>query len=261
MKDISFLENIAFFIAGLLAGFINTLAGGGSIFTLSLLLFFGIPTNIANGTNRLGIILQNFTGTYSSYKRGIFNVKYSLQYIIPSIIGAILGAIVAVAISPEHLEIVVGVIMVLILLDIFRPKRKKWDGYRKKEIPMLTSYLIFFAIGFYGGFVQAGIGIVIILAFSKVTTITLVRSNAIKMAIIFLYTVPVFAIFVFTDQVNWTLAIVLGIGQIAGGKIARKYAIENSKINIWVKWLIVIMVSISLIKILKIHELALWLIN
>ncbi|GAA4845487.1 sulfite exporter TauE/SafE family protein [Algivirga pacifica] len=244
------LELTAYLSAGIAAGVVNTLAGGGSIFTLSLLLFMGVPAPLANGTNRLGILVQNISGAYTFHRSGLLNVKQSLIFIIPSLLGALTGAYIATDISTEHMEDIVGALMVFMLFSILikpstgnkRIQTLGQDLFRWYFIPL------FYAIGFYGGFVQAGIGILIIVSLSLSASMPLIRSNAIKMLIIALYSLPVVLIFVFQGQILWLAAILLAIGQLSGTWITNRYLTKIEGIDKWIKWIMIVMISITIVK-------------
>ncbi|WP_044209094.1 sulfite exporter TauE/SafE family protein [Flammeovirga sp. OC4] len=253
---------IAYIITGIVAGIVNTLAGGGSLFTLSLLMFLGMPVGIANGTNRLGILFQNFTGAYTFHKNKLLDIPSSLKYLIPSLIGAVFGALTVADIDEETLQYVIGTLMVLMLIPIFKGGESSQTFAmkvgQKPKFQYWRDNIIFFAIGFYGGFVQAGIGIMILVGVSKLGKMTLIRANAIKMLIIATYTLPVFIVFLLKGQVVWIAAILLAIGQVIGTWFAGKFASGSEKANTFIKWLLVSMVVIS---ILKMFHLTTWLIN
>ena len=246
---IEYLTYLLMFGAGFLAGIVNTLAGGASIFTLSTLLFLNMPVGLANGTNRLGILLQNLTGSYTFQQNGLLDVPSSMRFVLPSLVGAIVGALIAVDIEQDALEIVVGLLMTGVLfLVLFNPKRKYKIGSKPQKMNRWVNMLMFFAIGCYGGFVQAGIGIVILVALFRGSNYNLLKGNAVKMFIIFLYTIPVFLIFVINDQVAWVFAILLAVGQIAGTWFTGKYLVKHPKANIWVRWVLILMIILSIIK-------------
>jgi di/tricarboxylate transporter/uncharacterized membrane protein YfcA len=235
--------------AGFLAGVVNTLAGGGSVFTLSVLIFFGMPIGLANGTNRLGILAQNFAGAYAFHQNGLLRLKGSLRFVLPALAGAVVGALAAVDIDQDVMEVVIGLLMTGVLfLVLFNPKHKYRIGSQAQRLPAWLNALIFFAIGFYGGFVQAGIGIVILVALFRGANFTLMRGNALKMLIIFLYTLPVCAIFAFNGQISWGPAIVLALGQMAGTWFTERYAVRHPKANIWVRWVLIAMIAVSILK-------------
>lgn len=248
MLDNHLLEYGFYLIAGILAGVINTLAGGASVFTLSILLFFGMPASIANGTNRLGILFQNLAGTLTFQRTGILNTRESLPFVIPSLFGAIFGAILAVRLDAQNMEYIVGTLMIFMLFTILKkPKTKPQLSHRQKKY-FVRNTITFFAIGFYGGFVQAGIGLVLIVALTQMTGFSLIRGNAIKMLIIFLYTVPVIGIFIYQGQIEWIPAIWLAVGQVLGTHLTGKYAVKSSGESPWIRLVLVAMVVLSILK-------------
>lgn len=254
--DVSVIEVTGYLAAGILAGGINTLAGGGGIFSLSLLLFFGVPADIANGTNRLGILLQNLTGTITFYRSGLLDIKNSLPLVVVATLGAIVGAWLATIIQVDFLErIVGGVMLVMLIIMLTRSKSKPLPTTMKPPKPSPGLMVVMAGIGFYGGFVQAGAGLIIIIALSRLAKLSLIRSNAVKMAVIFGYSVPAFAIFIWKDQVNWVLAILLAVGQIVGTGMAGKFASNSKRANEWVRRLLFLMISLTVLKTFGILQL------
>ncbi|NLR94534.1 MULTISPECIES: sulfite exporter TauE/SafE family protein [Flammeovirga] len=253
---------VAYVITGIIAGIVNTLAGGGSLFTLSLLMFLGMPVGIANGTNRLGILFQNITGTYTFSKSNLLDIPSSMKYVIPSLLGAIVGAFTVADIDEQTLQYIIGSIMTAMLYPIIKGNKQKtsihFSAHQKPSFVIWRDNIIFFCIGFYGGFVQAGIGIMILVSVSNLGKMSLIRANAVKMLIIAAYTFPVFLVFVYKGQVIWVAAILLAIGQVIGTWFAGKFASGSEKVNIFIKWLLVSMVAVS---ILKMFGLLTWLIE
>ena len=94
MEDI--YQAIILIVIGFLAGVINTLAGGGSLFTLPVLIFLGLPPNIANGTNRIAIVMQSLTGTLGYKSKGVSSFPFNIYLGISASIGALIGAQVAI---------------------------------------------------------------------------------------------------------------------------------------------------------------------
>lgn len=241
-------------LAGLAAGIVNTLAGSGSVFTLSILLFMGLPANIANGTNRLGVIFQNIVGVFNFRKAGYFKSSDTLTFIVPCLIGALLGAWAAADINTEQLEWVIGSVMLIMLpIIIFDPKK----SLKIEDLPErkrgIWSWVIFFAIGFYGGFIQAGIGIFILFSMIMVAHVNMVRANAIKLLMVLVFAVPVLFVFVYFDQVMWGYASVLSIGQVVGAYLASKFAINHPKSGIWIKRLLIVMIIVTVGKMFKLY--------
>lgn len=249
MPETPLIEYGLYLLAGILAGVVNTLAGGASVFTLSILLFFGMPASIANGTNRLGILFQNLAGTLTFQRSGLLSVWESMPFVIPSLCGAVLGALLAVRVEAENMEYIVGTLMIFMLFTILKKPSVKPMHTTKTQENSLKNSLIFFAIGLYGGFVQAGIGLVLIVALNRLARFSLIRANAIKMIIIFLYTVPVMVIFIYQGQISWIPAIWLAIGQVVGTHLTGKlFALKSSGENAWIRFILVGMVVLSILK-------------
>ena len=150
-------------VAGFFTGFINTLAGSGSVLALIALNLAGLPINIANGTNRVGILFQNAVATYGFKKQNKLNVKYGMRLAIPVACGAVVGSLLACYISPGDLKIVIGIVMIVILISLFA-NQKRWvqgkatDGETEQKMK-IWHIIAYFGIGIYGGFVQVGIGV------------------------------------------------------------------------------------------------------
>jgi len=236
--------------AGFAAGFINTLAGSGSLITLPMLIFLGLPANIANGTNRVAILLQNVVGVSSFHRQKILNFRKGLILAVPAIIGSIIGAQIAVNLDEQMMRHAIGVLMVVMLfVIIIRPKR--WLAGRPEALvknPGWVQILVFLAIGIYGGFIQAGVGIFLLAGLVLGAGFDLVRANAVKVLIVLCFTVFALAIFIINDQVNWLIGLILAIGSMLGAWVAARTAVS------WgagfVRWLLIVAVIIAAAKLL-----------
>ena len=174
-----------FFFAGLLAGFINTLAGNGSVFTLSLLLFSGMPAGLANGTNRVGALVQCIVSIATFRNSNQFKplLKNSAVLIVPTFIGAVIGANSAINITDEILTKVIGYLMIFMLgIVLLKPKRWFIETVSRENNKSVLNYLIFFVIGWYAGFIQMGMGILFLAALVLVSKYSLIHANMIKMS-------------------------------------------------------------------------------
>lgn len=242
----------AVILAGLAAGFINTLAGSGSLITLALLAFMGVPLDIANGSNRVGVLFQNITGINTFQQRGLIDWRGGLMLAVPASIGSFIGARIAADLNEEVLRIVIGVVMVVMLIVILiRPKR--WlEGTREvfDGTPSLIQLVAFFFIGMYGGFIQAGVGIFLLAGLVLSAGYNLVRANAVKLVINLIFTVVALIVFVMNDQVNWQIGILLAIGNSAGAWIAARMAIDRGAE--FVRYILIAVVVVSAVRFLGI---------
>ncbi len=213
------LHAIGIFLIGNIVGFINVLAAGGSFLTLAFLIAIGFPPNVANGTNRIGLLLQNTFATAKFHKLKILKARFALTVGIPAILGALLGSYIAVHISNELLKKIIAILMVVIsLITIYKPDKfvKNKEFSKKKWIAMIV---IFFFIGIYGGFIQAGVGFFIITA-SIWGGFSMVEANSIKVLVITMYTIIILPVFLISHQANISAGILLGIGSMIGARLA-----------------------------------------
>ncbi len=238
-------EIIALIIAGLMVGFINTLAGGGSIISLSVLMMLGLPAPIANGTNRIAIAIQTATATASFRQQKVLPLRKSILLAIPAIVGSLIGAWIAVDINEGILEKAIGVIMLIMLVFIFyKPQKYIYGRAEIVEKPLnWKSYLIFFLIGIYGGFIHMGVGYFLLMGIVVGAGFDLVKGNAVKVFIVLLYTPFTLLVFLFNNQVNWKYGLILAIGNVVGAFVASRLAV--SKGVVFVKWVIVIVVLLT----------------
>jgi len=212
---------------GFLAGFINVFAGGGSLLTLPFMMFLGLPANIANGTNRIALIMQNITATGSFKQLKVFRFKEGIYLAIPAIVGAIPGAFLAANIDKAFLEKFIGILLIVMFLFILiKPERwlKKPDDSSGKM--RWLQIVTFFFIGLYGGFIQAGIGFFLIASLIFVAGSDLIKANALKLLIVLIYNSFALMVFILNGQVDWKIGFILGIGNMLGAFIGTRMAVS-----------------------------------
>ncbi len=241
--------------AGTLAGFINTLAGNGSLITLPLLIFLGLPANVANGTNRIAILMQTATSVARYRKTGQLDFRHGLILAIPAVIGGVIGAQVAVSINEQLLRLIIGILMVVMLALLFaRPKR--WLQGREELIsnrPGLGQMTALFFVGLYGGFIQVGVGVFLLAALVLGVGYGLKgMANPIKNLVILCFTILALLVFVLNGQVEWVVGIVLGIGNMIGAWVAVRIPAQRYANHI--RWLLIVMVAASAVKLLGLWD-------
>jgi uncharacterized membrane protein YfcA len=239
------VEIIVLIVSGLLVGFINTLAGGGSIISLSILIMLGLPATVANGTNRIAVGLQNVVAVSSFKQQKVLSWKKGLYLSIPAILGSLLGAQIAVDINEQDFQIAVGIIMLIMLIFIlFKPQKYIYGKAELADKPINWKvYVVFFLIGVYGGFIQMGVGYFLLAGILLGAGFDLVKANAIKVLIVLLYTPFTLVIFFYNHQINWKYGLVLALGNMTGAWIASRMAVKKG-VN-FVKWVIVVVVLIT----------------
>ncbi len=215
-------------LGGLAAGVVNTLAGGGSLLTVPLLVFLGLPATTANGTNRIGVLFQNLVSTLRFRKAGFDGLQGAVPVLIPIVVGSLVGATVASRMSAEIFRQVFGVAMIALLYPMLRSttSRGRTDDVEPRSFVWNTA--IFFAIGVYGGAIQAGVGIFLIAALAR-SGLDLVRANAIKVIVIGVLTLVAVPVFIAHDQVDWPLASALVVGFGIGGEVGARAAVRGGE--------------------------------
>jgi len=252
-------EVILIIVAGFAAGIINTLAGSGSVVTISLLVFLGLDPKMANGTNRIGVLIQSITGAKTFISKEHNLPKDLWWQLVPSIAGAIIGSFIASEINDELMGTIIGFLFI-ILLGLILMKPGQWlktISEPRDNHKSFLSVLMFFGIGLYGGFIQAGVGIFLLSALVMYAGYNLNTSNAIKLLCVIAFTIPALIIFILKGQVMWTYGILMAIGQSFGAYIAARFAMQHERANIWVRRLLIVVVIVSIIKFLKLYELVL----
>jgi len=235
-------------LIGFIAGIINVIAGGGSLLTLPILIFFGLPPNVANGTNRIAIIIQNIFAVSGFKSKGVSAFPYSVYLAISATFGAILGALIAVDIKGDLFNKILAIIMVLIVVYMVF-KRKVTTQQMVERITgkyLWLGVIAFFFVGVYGGFIQAGVGFIILLALSGINRFSLVKSNAIKVFVALVYSLSAVAIFAYNDMINWTYGLILSVGNAAGGWFMSRWSVKRG--DGLVRLFLIIMVTAMAIK-------------
>ncbi|MBW2066191.1 MAG: sulfite exporter TauE/SafE family protein [Deltaproteobacteria bacterium] len=237
-------------------GFINTLAGSGSLISLPVLIFLGLPANVANGTNRIGILLQTIVSARSYQKGGVLDLRGGAILAIPAMVGSVIGAQIAVNLDELLLRRVIGgLIVILLVLIILKPGRwlkGQMEVMEKRPGPKIIG--IFFLIGLYGGFIHAGVGIFLLAGLVLGVGYNLVRANAVKVTIVFCFTVVAIGVFFINDQIRWEIGGLLAIGNAIGGWIAAKLALRRG--TRFVRFVLIAVATVSAAKLLGLFDLA-----
>ena len=239
----------ALMLVGVIAGFLNVLAGGGSLLTLPLLIFFGLPAATANGTNRVAIFCQNIFAITGFKRQGVFPIRLALLCTPPALLGSYLGANLAISVDEMLFRRLLAMIMVGVLLFMVFDPMKRFRSQERPMTPMRTVVLIvsFFGVGVYGGFVQAGVGFLIITAL-LVHGLDLVRINAVKVLVIFAFTAVALGVFIVHGQVDYVLGLSLAVGNSLGGWIATHYAVKKG--HDWIKRFVIVTVLVFALRLL-----------
>lgn len=246
--------------AGVAGGFLNTVAGGGSALTMPVLIFLGLPSGVANGTVRVAIIVQNLTAVAGFRGKGHFEPALAAQLGLPALAGAVVGSRIAVDVPDAVFNAVLAGVMVLVLASIFiKPKPA---GDRTPAVPdgppagarRILLMAIFFVIGVYGGFIQAGVGFLIMSSLIFLSGYDLVRINAVKVAVILVYTVAAVTVFLLNGKVEWGPGLTLAAGNAAGAWLGARFSVTGGEK--WIRIILVVAVLVMAVRVSGLLELA-----
>ena len=235
------------FLVGIIAGFLNVTAGGGSTLTLPTLIFLGLESSVANGTNRIAILVQNISAVYSFKREKYQDLKASFILSLFTLPGAIAGAFLAVKLDDEIFQKILGIIMIGIILSMFIPQ-KETNSTDSSKISFATAVSMF-GIGFYGGFIQVGVGFLIMASLKYLMKLNLVLVNMHKVFVVLIYTIPALIIFIVTENVNWFLGLSLAAGNALGGWWGAKMSVKKGEGLI--KGVLIIAILIMALKLLN----------
>lgn len=227
-------QGILLSLAGILAGFLNVMAGGGSLITMPILVFMGEDGTVANGTNRVAILFQNLVATAGFAERGLSDFRLSMSLGLCALPGAFLGAYVGTRIGGVWFNRILASVLVMVLFLMARKKKPSQDPARNKtgeggRRRVITAHLLMVATGFYGGFIQAGVGFIMMAVLHNVLGLDLVRVNMHKVFIVGIYTLAALLMFASKGQVLWSVGLVLALGNALGGWIATRLALKKGE--------------------------------
>ena len=237
------------FAVGAIAGFVNVNAGGGSTITLPTMIFLGLDSALANGTNRVAILIQNIFAVSSFRKQNVHQFSESLKMSYITLPGAIIGALVSIRISDAWFQRLLAVIMIGIVVTMFIPRTKQTyeDDISTSKHKWLI-YVVLFFIGFYGGFIQVGVGFLFMAALYHILKISLVYVNMHKVFIVLIYTIPSLAVFALSGKVNWSFGLCLAAGNALGAWFGARASVKGGEKLI--RYVLAIAIMIMAVKLL-----------
>lgn len=230
----SFLSLVLLFAVGTVAGFLNVFAGGGTLLSMPVMVFLGLPGPVANGSNRVAILVQNIAATAGFFRQGFSRFRLSLSLAFCTLPGALLGAYWGTKLEGPWFNRVLAAVMLGVLALMW--KRKKGDLRNGGETPpadspgsgrIVAAHVCMVGVGVYGGFIQAGVGFLIMAVLHRVLGLDLVRVNMHKVFIIGTYTIVALAVFAFEGRVWWDAGIALAAGNAIGGWVAAHAAVKR----------------------------------
>jgi uncharacterized membrane protein YfcA len=237
--------HLALALAGAVAGVLNVVAGGGSFLVLPVMIFLGLPATVANGTNRIGILAQNATAVWGFHRHRLIEGGWIAVAVVPALAGAVLGTWAAIVIDDTAFRRALALIMVAVSLwtlwDPLARRRPRAATGPPGRLRKVGTVLLFFAIGVYGGFVQAGIGF-LLLAATTLQGLDLVRGNALKVLIVLVFTPLTLVLFALGGKVDWGMGLALAAGYGAGGLAGVRLTVRKG--HAWLKRVVTVTVIV-----------------
>jgi len=235
---------------GVIAGFLNVMAGGGSLLTVPVMVFMGLPGPVANGTNRIAILAQNLTAVTAFFRRGFSEFRLSLTLAACAIPGALLGALTGVQLEGEWFNRILALVMVavMVIMHFDKGAAERQPDYQPSARQLRNGHLMMVGVGFWGGFIQIGVGFIIMPVLNRVMGLDLVRTNMHKVFIVAVYTIVALAVFASQVEILWIVGAALALGNSIGGYLGAHFTV--SKGEALIRWVLNIVLVVFIAKLL-----------
>ncbi len=217
------------FGAGFLAGLMNVMAAGGSLLTLPVLMFLGLPAPLANGTNRVALLMQNITAVDAFRRKDIWNPIAGITLALATLPGAVVGALVAIRVPDDVFRVILAVVLIFAVFTMLWPRAAGSPSSTPSPARRRWANVALFGVGFYGGFIQAGVGLLLIAVLCQLLGMSLVWANMYKVLIVGVYMIPAIAVFAFSDNIDWATGFILGLGSSAGALVSTHISVKGGE--------------------------------
>jgi uncharacterized protein len=217
------------FAVGVVAGWINVLAGGGSLLSIPAMVFLGLPGPVANGTNRIGIIAQNIASVWGFFRKGYSDFKLSATLSVCACIGAVFGAMMGVSLDGVWFERTLALIMAGVLLLMMTGAGQKPVAPEEKPKNLVAGHILFVVIGVWAGFIQIGVGFLMMPVLNRLMGIDLVRTNMHKVFIALMFSIVSLIVFMSQVKIEWMLGVALALGNAVGGWLGASSAVSGGE--------------------------------
>lgn len=252
LAAVSAFELGILFVVGSLAGWLNVMAAGGSLLTVPALLFLGLPGPVANGTNRIGILLQSALAVLTFFRQGFYDFRLGLSLAGMASLGALGGASVGVRIEGVWFDRLLVAVIVGVMLMMLMPTRKKSNskqtvvkpqhGIRVSSQRLVLGHVLMVAAGFWGGMIQMGVGFLLMPILHRVLLLDLVRVNMYKVFIVLVYTAVALVVFGLQVEISWRAGLALASGMMLGGWLGVRMTIARGES--WIRAVLFIMLTV-----------------
>lgn len=218
-------------VVGIASGFLNVVAGGGSLLTVPVMVFMGMPGPVANGTNRIGVLAQSIASVVAFARSDFKDFRLSLTLSACAIPGAVLGALLGVNLDGVWFNRSLALIMlgVMVIMHFDRKAAVGRQDHQPTPRQLLHGHLLMVGVGFWGGFIQLGVGFIIMPVLNRVMGLDLVRTNMHKVFIVAIYTVVALLVFASQLELLWVVGIILAVGNAIGGYLGAHFTMKKGE--------------------------------
>ena len=234
---------------------INTLSGNGSAITLTILMeVLGLPADVANGTNRVGVLGNGIAATTGFYRNGRFSVtagrrRGMYRIVVITTLGAILGVYLSLITSNEvYRSIFRYLLIVMLVVILVNPKRWLIETDQDHRLSLWVSTPLFFALGIYGGFIQMGMGVFFLAVMVLAARYDIIQGNVVKVVVVTIYTLLAVAIYAWRGLIDWPIGLLMAAGQMVGGYLTASYASNHPKAGVYAYRLLVVVIIAAIVK-------------
>jgi len=236
-------------VVGVVSGWLNVMAGGGSLLTVPLMLFMGIPAPVANGTNRIAILAQNITSVYAFFRKGFSDFRLGLTLSLAASLGSLGGAWLGVHLDGVWFNRLLAAVMIVVMVLMATGKEiGKKPGEVEEPKNLLLGHLLMVGAGFWGGLIQIGVGFILMPILHRVMGFGLVRVNMYKVFVVMCYTIVALSIFAAKLQLMWWVGIALAVGNSIGGWYGTHTTVHKG--DVWIRWVLNLTLTAFVIKLL-----------
>lgn len=242
-------------LGSFLAGGINTLSGNGSAITLTILMeVLGLPADIANATNRVGIVTQSAAGTWAFKRAGRLDMEAqqrrdTWRIVVVATAGAVLGIWLSLLVdNATYRAIFRYLLFVMLLVVLVKPKRWLVTGQADRPLSVWIAVPAFFALGIYGGFIQMGMGIFFLALMVLVARYEIIQANVVKGVVVMIYTAVAVGIFWWRGLIDWPTGLLMAAGQTVGGYLTARYAANDPRAGVWAYRLLIVVIVGAIVK-------------
>lgn len=253
--------DLALLIAsGLAAGFINAVSGGGAMLTVPALIFIGLPPGVANGTNRVAVVAQNFAAIAAYQRLQVIDYRLALSLSVPATVGSLCGAMVSVRLDDALFRTILGIVMLLLIGPILiEPKLSSTvAAWGRISRPRWLLWLTFLGLGFYGGLLQIGVGIFILVALNSLAGMGLVPANGVKVVVVLCLTTLALFVFIADGKVNWSVGLLMATANATGAWFGAHWGVRKG--DYWIRVVLIGTVIVMALQLLGVPSWigALW---